>query len=61
MWRNPGVWTIEKYQLLKSRPENLSRLARFMHLKIDGMSAGQIARLIYWRITREDYVTRMYF
>lgn len=38
--------------LLKAKPEYVLRLAKWLHLHIDGMSSRQIAKLVYWRITR---------
>lgn len=38
--------------LLKAKPEYVVRLAKWLRLHIDGMSAHQIAKLVYWRITR---------
>lgn len=39
-------------KLKKAKPENLLRLARSLNLKTEGMSHGQVARLVRWRITR---------
>lgn len=39
-------------QLRKAKPENVIRLAKWLQLYIDGMSLGQIIRLIRWRVTR---------
>ena len=36
--------------LKKAKPENVIRLARFLKLRIQGMSIGQIIRLVHWRI-----------
>lgn len=41
--------------LLKAKPEYLIRLAKWLHLHIDGMSHRHIAKLVYWRITRTGY------
>lgn len=42
-------------ELKQSKHQNLVRLARFIRLhNIDKMSHGQLARLIRWRLTRED-------
>lgn len=41
--------------LLKAKPENVVRLAHYLKLHIDGMSIRQIAKLVYWRITRTGY------
>lgn len=43
---------IKVRHLKKARFENLLRLARSLHLDTEGMSHGQVARLVYWRITR---------
>jgi len=44
---------ITKSDLKKSKPENLIRLANWLKLHIEGMSHRQIAKLVWWRITRE--------
>ena len=41
--------------LLKAKPENVIRLAKYLKLHINGMSHRQIASLVYWRITRTGY------
>lgn len=46
---------ITKRKLLDAQPENVLRLARSLHLRTDGMSRGQVARLVHWRITRPVY------
>jgi hypothetical protein len=46
---------ITKVDLKKSKQENVIRLARWLRLRIDGMSIRQIINLIYWRITRDDH------
>lgn len=38
--------------LKKSKPDNIIRLAKWLHLKIDGMSLRQIIKLINWRLGR---------
>jgi hypothetical protein len=52
-------YNLSKHSLREARPENLSRLARFLRLRIDDMSHNQIVKLVYWRITRVD-TSRMY-
>ena len=47
---------IRKQHLLyaaKVNPTGLIRLAKFLNLRIDGLSIKHIARLIWWRITRK--------
>lgn len=47
--------TPKRRHLLKAaklHPNNVLRLGRFLGLRIDGMSAGQVARLIAWRLSR---------
>jgi hypothetical protein len=39
-------------KLKKAKPENLIRLAQSLHLRTEGMSHRQVARLVRWRITR---------
>jgi hypothetical protein len=46
------MFTISVRKLKGAKPENLLRLAQFLHLETTGMSHGQVARLIRWRITR---------
>jgi len=41
-------------KLRKAKPENLVRLAKFLKLNTKGMSHAHLARLVRWRITRED-------
>ncbi len=41
---------------VKSNPEGVLRLAKFLKLSITGMSVGQVSRLIRWRLTRNDMV-----
>ncbi|WP_170228803.1 hypothetical protein [Polyangium fumosum] len=36
-------------------PGGLLRLARFLRLRVEGMSPRQVASLVYWRITRDRY------
>jgi len=36
-------------------PRGLLRLARFLRLRVEGMSPRQVANLVYWRITRDGY------
>ncbi|MDI1433872.1 hypothetical protein [Polyangium sorediatum] len=36
-------------------PGGLLRLARFLRLRVEGMSLRQVASLVYWRITRGRY------
>ena len=45
---------IAKQNLLNAKPENLIRLAKHLGLDIGGMRHKQIARLIYWRLTRVE-------
>ena len=41
--------------LKRAKEKDLIRLAVFLRLhNVEGMSKGQLARLIRWRITRED-------
>jgi hypothetical protein len=52
--------TITKRDLLKAESMGLRRLARYIKLKnTDQMSDRQVAKLIFWRITRPD-IGRMY-
>ena len=44
---------ITKADLKKAKPENLLRLANWLKLYTDGMSHRQIAKLVWWRITRD--------
>lgn len=46
------------YKAGKINPDGIYRLAKFLNLRITGMSLGQIARLIYWRITRKSVWTK---
>lgn len=43
---------ITKEKLKKSKPEDVIRFARWLRLKIDGMSIRQVISLVKWRITR---------
>jgi len=36
----------------RRNPEGLRRLARWLKLRIDGMSDRQIAKLVWWLLTR---------
>ncbi len=45
---------IRKKDLYNSKPNNLIRLANHLGLDIVGMKHRQIARLIYWRLTRVE-------
>lgn len=42
-------------KLKGAKPENLKRLANALKLDTEGMSHKQIARLVRWRITRDDH------
>lgn len=44
-------------ELKNSKHENLVRLAKYLKLHcLDNMSHRQLARLIRWRLTREDMI-----
>lgn len=43
-------------RLKKAKRENVIRLAKALNLKVEGMSHGQIARLVHWRVTRADMI-----
>ena len=45
---------IKKRHLMNAKPENLIRLAKSLRLQINGMSHKQIAKLVYWRIRRDN-------
>lgn len=45
---------IRKRDLYNSKPDNLIRLANYLGLNIEGMRHKQLARLIYWRLTRVE-------
>jgi len=46
---------ISKATLKAARPENLRRLAKWIGLHVpDDMSHNQLAKLVYWRITRRE-------
>jgi hypothetical protein len=54
-------WKITKRDLLQAPGIGLRRLAGYLKLNVnDEMSDRQVAKLIYWRITRVDY-GRLYF
>ena len=43
---------IKKNTLLRAKPSNVIRLAKYLNLYTDQMSHHQVAKLVYWRITR---------
>ena len=45
---------MKRSTLKKAKPEDVIRLAKWLKLRIDGMSHRQVIKLIYWLITRED-------
>lgn len=49
-----GDFNIPKEKLMKSKHENLIRLAKYIGLKydLDTMSHRQLAKLVRWKLTR---------
>ncbi len=50
-----GKFSLSKHSLVKASktcPCGLVRLASFLRLSVSGMSYDQVARLVYWRLTR---------
>ena len=45
-------------QARRVNPDGILRLARFMGLRIDGMSTRQVVQLIWWRMTRKAKAER---
>lgn len=45
---------IRRGHLIRSKPEDILRLARWLRLQIQGMKHKQIASLVYWRVTRNE-------
>lgn len=41
---------MKKSTIKKAKPENIIRLARWLRLRIDGMSIRQIINLVAWRL-----------
>jgi uncharacterized protein YoaH (UPF0181 family) len=41
---------IKKRHLKETKPENVIRLAKWLKLRIDGMSTKQIIALVAWRL-----------
>ena len=50
----PSIAMRQLKKASKINPDGIIRLAKFLKLRIDDMSIGQICRLIRWRITREE-------
>jgi len=46
------------YQLKRAKFSNILKLASWLKLNVNGMSHGQVARLIHWRVTRSDMNSR---
>jgi hypothetical protein len=46
---------MKRSTLRQAKPENVLRLAKWLHLQIDGMSHRQIIHLVRWRITRTGF------
>jgi hypothetical protein len=43
---------MKKSTLKNAKPENVVRLARWLKLRIDGMSVRQVIALVVWRFHR---------
>lgn len=50
---------IKKQQLYRADPTALKRLAAALRLHTDGMSHRQIARLVFWLLTRKNKWRRL--
>ena len=45
---------LTKKELCKASPAAVLRLAKYLHLNVEGMGHEQICRLIYWRLAHES-------
>lgn len=43
---------LTKQDLRRARPENVRRLARALHLRVDDMSDRQVVKLVWWRLRK---------
>lgn len=54
-FENERILVMKLSTLKKAKPEDVLRLAKWLRLRINGMSYNQILKLIKWRTTRGEH------